>query len=371
MFTDAAFEGRPLGNGFFTAMMDPNGSLLWYKPSLDYPYPMEAGSEDIATDWEDNIYVLGSTSAHGFRLDSTHIIPDATTSRYFLIKYDKRGNIAWLRMNDEAHRSFAYQLGVDFEGNIHVVGYFDSLLLAGGMRLSSNGRKDGFVATYALDGTLRGLLGVGGPGDDAISGIVEGMDGMIYITGTAAPSARFGDLTLEKGGAYAALCSVSGRCTFVVSGYPVSPNSRAEGNRIAVTREGNIYVTGIARNRCLFDPFPIDGGGAGNSYLARLFGPNATAVESTTASPGNLVLHTGFPNPFSGATTLGFALPSRTSITLDIMNACGKRIRRLVDGDYAAGSHAVVWDAAACPTGVYFAVLRSANASTVRAMILR
>jgi aminopeptidase N len=75
-------------------------------------------------------------------------------------------------------------------------------------------------------------------------------------------------------------------------------------------------------------------------------------------------LYPNYPNPFNPATTIPFALPHRSSVTLTIHNVLGEEVARLVDGRLEAGRHEVRWDGtmeggAHSPSGVYFYYLRS------------
>jgi len=85
-------------------------------------------------------------------------------------------------------------------------------------------------------------------------------------------------------------------------------------------------------------------------------GPGGTTdVATTGVSLGALV-----PNPFRGATRLVFTLRDPADVRLIVVDAAGRRVRTLVDGDLlAAGPHTVLWDGRgadgrACAAGHYF-----------------
>ena len=83
------------------------------------------------------------------------------------------------------------------------------------------------------------------------------------------------------------------------------------------------------------------------------------------------------PNPASGATTVSFALPEPARVVLDVLDVGGRRVRRLVDGELAAGAHRATWNARSdesgvVPAGVYFAKLvAGSTAATKRLVIAR
>lgn len=75
--------------------------------------------------------------------------------------------------------------------------------------------------------------------------------------------------------------------------------------------------------------------------------------------PRRVTLRGGHPNPFNPMTTVAFELPRQMAVTLDVFDARGLRVRRILDGVQAAGPHRVSWDGTAgdgrpVASGVYF-----------------
>jgi len=60
------------------------------------------------------------------------------------------------------------------------------------------------------------------------------------------------------------------------------------------------------------------------------------------------------PNPFNPVTEIRFSLPDESRATLKVYNVRGQLVETLADGILSAGPHAVTWDAAQHPSGVYF-----------------
>jgi hypothetical protein len=60
--------------------------------------------------------------------------------------------------------------------------------------------------------------------------------------------------------------------------------------------------------------------------------------------PKDFSLSQNFPNPFNPVTTIPFALPSRSRITIKIYNIMGQKVKTLIDGTMDAGRHQVSWD---------------------------
>jgi photosystem II stability/assembly factor-like uncharacterized protein len=83
------------------------------------------------------------------------------------------------------------------------------------------------------------------------------------------------------------------------------------------------------------------------------------------------------PNPFTARTTIEFTIPRGSSgpAVLQIYDASGKRVRKLLDMAHARGPHTVVWDGKDgagrdMPSGIYFCRLGINGVSCTRKMVL-
>lgn len=66
-------------------------------------------------------------------------------------------------------------------------------------------------------------------------------------------------------------------------------------------------------------------------------------MRQVAVLPAAFALHQNIPNPFTGETAIGFDLPVAASVTLEIFDPQGRRVRRL-GGRFEAGRRSVVWD---------------------------
>ncbi len=82
------------------------------------------------------------------------------------------------------------------------------------------------------------------------------------------------------------------------------------------------------------------------------------------------ILVQNYPNPFNPSTTREFSLPSQSAVRLDIYNALGQLIERLVDDRFDSGTHRIQWMPGDQPAGVYFYRLQAGSFVETKKLIL-
>ena len=65
------------------------------------------------------------------------------------------------------------------------------------------------------------------------------------------------------------------------------------------------------------------------------------------------MLSQNYPNPFNSSTTIGYALPERSHVTLTVFNTLGQQVANLFQGEQEAGYHSGVFDAAGLASSIY------------------
>src|SRR5262249_46075873 len=70
--------------------------------------------------------------------------------------------------------------------------------------------------------------------------------------------------------------------------------------------------------------------------------PGSAIGSSGTASAPTL--EQNYPNPLNPRTTFAFSLPVAGRARLNIFDVRGRLVRTLVDGQFPAGRHEVIWD---------------------------
>lgn len=101
----------------------------------------------------------------------------------------------------------------------------------------------------------------------------------------------------------------------------------------------------------------------------------SSGSQQQPSLPQRFDLGDAYPNPFNPQTSIEFALPVDSRVTISIFNFLGQRIKILEDGMFQAGYHSSVWNATdeignPVASGTYFCVLEVDNIRITRSMIL-
>ena len=103
---------------------------------------------------------------------------------------------------------------------------------------------------------------------------------------------------------------------------------------------------------------------------ARTFTAITVGVDDKRGLPTSFGISQNFPNPFNPSTSIEFALPRESRVTIDVYNAIGELVATLIDDNRAAGYHRVSFDASALPSGVYLYRVVAGDFVSVRKMLL-
>lgn len=76
------------------------------------------------------------------------------------------------------------------------------------------------------------------------------------------------------------------------------------------------------------------------------------------------------PDPIRGSTTVRFELSAPQAVEIAVYNVKGQKVEVLAQGQFAAGSHGVRWDAAPHASGIYFVRLTAGTAVATRKVTL-
>ncbi len=105
----------------------------------------------------------------------------------------------------------------------------------------------------------------------------------------------------------------------------------------------------------------------------------ATAIEDEIVPgdelPTSFQLLQNYPNPFNPTTTIEFAVPEASHVTLGIYNVLGQLVRTLVNDQVTPGVHRIQWDARdaggqGVTSGLYIYRITAGDFSQARTLVL-
>jgi 2',3'-cyclic-nucleotide 2'-phosphodiesterase (5'-nucleotidase family) len=150
--------------------------------------------------------------------------------------------------------------------------------------------------------------------------------------------------------------------------YTITANSGVAGFlSMAGLEPSNLQDAGITEYEAVRD-FIVE-----NSPI-EYYSEGRVRIVPTGATDGPVVesfrLLRSLPSPFSGRTTIAYALPSDCRVRLEVYNPRGQVVATLADGWQTAGSRTLIWDAGSLTSGVYVCRLRAGDAVDSRKLIL-
>ena len=83
-----------------------------------------------------------------------------------------------------------------------------------------------------------------------------------------------------------------------------------------------------------------------------------TSSEVLDDLPKEFGLSQNYPNPFNPSTTISYALPKASDVSIEVFNILGKRVASLVNQRKSAGNYSTQFQASNLSSGVYFYTLR-------------
>jgi lysophospholipase L1-like esterase len=112
----------------------------------------------------------------------------------------------------------------------------------------------------------------------------------------------------------------------------------------------------------------------GESIDRNLFtGPDTIFQEvrlNSTESIDGYALGQNYPNPFNPETTISFAIPARSFVTLDVFDILGREVGNLLNGIQEPGRYSINFDASTLSSGTYIYKLTSGKFAQAKKMMV-
>ena len=133
------------------------------------------------------------------------------------------------------------------------------------------------------------------------------------------------------------------------------------GNTVDMTLEG--FVAGDAP---ILPPPQV----SNVATVTLVVGGVGTGIDVTAEAPRSFALEQNYPNPFNPTTTIAYALPVASEVSLIVYDVLGRVAATLVEAHQPAGRHEATFDASHLPSGVYVYRLQVGSSSATRRLVV-
>jgi len=271
----------------------------------------------ITTDNQNNYYISGNFENN---IDFTDTVLYLEQGNCFFAKYDHNDNFQWAR---QAPYGNFHSIVCDEYQNVYIGGQFYGTTNFGDDTLTSNGISDIFISRYNSAGDLQWIRQAGGIGDDGSYSITSNDNNNFIITGNFYGKAWFEEDSVTAFNNYdvdmfIADYDSTGDMKWLKSfGGPGDDESKS----ITTDDQSNIYLTGCFYNGLLYDSDTLIGYGNKDIFLARIH-DSIVNINMPVEDPDLFIL---YPNPARDLINIGIT-GINTKLNLDIYNISGTNV---------------------------------------------
>lgn len=122
-----------------------------------------------------------------------------------------------------------------------------------------------------------------------------------------------------------------------------------QGDLISIINTGKILIPVWMDNRT----------GIYQLWTAKIEIDKLTSVEKSFSNYFEFKLEQNYPNPFNSKTNINFEIPEQTFVQLEIFDALGRSIKKIVDETLQSGKYTIEFNANGLNSGVYYYQLRT------------
>jgi hypothetical protein len=225
-------------------------------------------------------------------------------------------------------------VATDSLGDVYVTGFYSGTVTFGGSDTFTNNNGNAFLSKYSNDGTYQWTKTLNISASGAYSeglGVATDSNNNVYMTGFFGGNVTFGTSDTYNGGsntnAYVVKYSNNGTYAWAKAFNVSASGARGEGHGVAVSKLGDVYITGQYSGTVTFGGSDTDtSGGYDSAFLTRYdsdgtygwtkdvataSGTDAIGSGVATDSAGNAY----FTGQFAGGTVVFGATDSLTSST--------------------------------------------------------
>jgi hypothetical protein len=222
----------------------------------------------IATDQAGNIYASGKYEMNAY-FGGTYV-SCAGNHDIYLAKYGPDGSFKWVRTAGGKSGDYTHGMACDANGNVYITGEFEYTTdFGGGVKLTSHGGNDIFVAKYNTNGTLIWAKSLGG-GSKSDKGLAISLSGnSLYVVGKYEQTANFGGTSFSNAGGeeiVMAKYNTDGVLQWVKK---AGGSGDDEAYSVCSDPQGNFYVTGYFSGTANFGGTSITTYGGKDIFIAK------------------------------------------------------------------------------------------------------
>ncbi|MCF7792989.1 MAG: T9SS type A sorting domain-containing protein [Candidatus Cloacimonetes bacterium] len=187
----------------------------------------------------------------------------------FVGKMDLLGNWIWAVSAGGTYDDKPYDITIDDDHNIYIIGYFYESIDFGSDHLESQDSKDIFITKLDNNGNWIWAVSAGGEGNDIGESIAVDSENDVYITGSFWETISFGDTNFISSGAddfFVSKLNSSGEWIWAQHG---SGQFNDSGSAVDISNN-NIFITGGFNGPTSFGPITLNGDGWDDIFVIKL-----------------------------------------------------------------------------------------------------
>lgn len=336
------------------------------------------------------------TTDGGYVFSGTTRLSENSSTESYLVKTDATGNAQWTRTFGGSYAEEGYSVVQTTDGGYILAGYTNSF---------GAGGSDFYLVKTDANGDSLWTRTFGGSYSDFAFSVQQTTDGgyiiagdwnywgeggdtcRIYLVKTDASGDTEWARTFGHGvGNFAYSVQQTTDGGYIVAGWtwPVGSNgydfylmkTDVTGNELWTRTFGGwaddraYSVEQTTDGGYILAGFTTSFGAGGKDFWLVKTGPELAAEPQVTLVPQQVALYPNYPNPFNPSTTLRFALPQLSQVSVDVFDISGRKVKNLYSGTLAPGEHTVTWNCPNCASGVYFARLQAGGQVMQQKMVL-
>ena len=359
-----------------------SGSIFSQNMQIEWQQCFGGSEPDYAMDMlmiDDSYFILGNTSSDDGDISFNHGLGDI-----WLIKSDNTGNIIWEKTYFSNKSSNTTSICSTSDNGFAVAGSFQ--LSSGGNWYPNIFKIDGegeiiYQLTYinGVDyGSFHFIIGTSDAG--LVYGGFENEENVVYkiqssgleiwnynfpsqymTYASSATETSDGNIVVADNSWYASLRKLNASGDTLWTRTSTFNNDYPKFTNLTTTSDNGLIITGYTDNHDLILVKTLENG-------------SMSGIDNPISKQNSAFLNQNTPNPFTENTTLNLTIATDETIELYITDIQGKRIKTIVNDSFVPGDYHFLWDgnninSSPCPSGIYFAIMKTKNYKTTQKLI--